>query len=264
MPGNKRFEGNTFLSQGGEFKDVKRYPFQISDLAGPIGMIGGLGATFLGRYWAKKDRDYANKYNSPEEQLKRLRAAGLPMAAMYGNMGGTTQQSEIPRSSEIDPSLGSAKLIEGYAFSQQRRAELKLLNATADEKTAQATMQTALANILMSDPRISEPVSVQARGVFAELKSKEAMTSIKENEAIIEDVDARLKVDWYKKGYFTKEMIGKIEQLYRQIDVLNQNIDYNTFQLKVQNALEKQYDKDPNWLKALILNMTSRYNPLNK
>lgn len=49
------------------------------------------------REWALQDRDYNNWYNSPAEQRKRMIAAGMNPALMYGNGSGVVQATQ-PRS----------------------------------------------------------------------------------------------------------------------------------------------------------------------
>lgn len=112
---------------------------QLLGLAGSIiPGIGAVSAAKLQREWALKDLDAQNKYNSPTEQLRRLKEAGLPAAAFFS--GGVSSQSDQPRSVNVDPTLGAAEGMSNLFKNRFQNAQLRLLdaqtrqqNATADE-----------------------------------------------------------------------------------------------------------------------------------
>lgn len=111
----------------------------LSGLAGSV--IPGIGAASsaaLQRKWALLDRDFQNEYNTPANQLKRLKEAGLPAAAFFS--GGVSSQSDQPRSVNVDPTLGAAEGMSNFFKNRFQNAQLRLLdaqtrqqNATADE-----------------------------------------------------------------------------------------------------------------------------------
>lgn len=93
----------------------------------------------LQRRWAKKDLAAQNLYNSPKEQLKRLREAGLPAAAFFS--GGVSSQSDQPRSTEVAPDLGTSQIFDKFTYNQIQKKQMKILDAEIMEKEANARLK---------------------------------------------------------------------------------------------------------------------------
>lgn len=97
-----------------------------------IPVAGSLISNRIQNQQAWKRWRATNRYNSPAEQIKRLKEAGLSSAMFYSR--GQTQPAAVqPDQSRLDPSLGTA---EGIQRGQQVRAmniQEKLANAQLQE-----------------------------------------------------------------------------------------------------------------------------------
>lgn len=86
-------------------------------------ILGALAASALSGIFGSVAQSRANRYNSPKQQLKRLRQAGLPMAYMYE--GRVNTQSDVPRLS-IDPTLGTSQQANIGVKQEQIDNQLKI------------------------------------------------------------------------------------------------------------------------------------------
>ena len=116
--------------------------------AGAMGLAGSIGSGRKAYHRSKKlmdkqfsmDKemyDYQNAYNTPAQQMARLKAAGLNPALMYGQ-GTTGNASNQPQSkfTQLNPYMG-----EG-AFAQNIGAGISLSLANANKKAIET--KTAL------------------------------------------------------------------------------------------------------------------------
>lgn len=62
------------------------------------------------RQWSLEDYDRMNKYNSPQQQMQRLREAGLNPNLVYGSGGASTTAAAIRGSEPHPPSLQAARV----------------------------------------------------------------------------------------------------------------------------------------------------------
>lgn len=62
---------------------------------------------YKSRDWAVEDRDYMNKYNSPSQQMERMKEAGLNPNLLYGKF--EAGQSQMPRQSSAQAAQGKPK-----------------------------------------------------------------------------------------------------------------------------------------------------------
>lgn len=107
------------------------------------GIIGAAGS-IIGRAQSRGDIARQNAYNSPANQVKRLREAGLPMAALEGGQAGT--QSALPETSgeKIGESIGN------YMTTSTQQLQLKLLQEEIRLKSTEADKNEAERNWLLS------------------------------------------------------------------------------------------------------------------
>lgn len=113
--------------------------------AGALPIFGAQASAQIQRKWALRDLKNQNFYNSPAEQLRRLKEAGLPAAAFFS--GGVSSQSDQPRSSGVDPTLGVSQGVSSYLNSRMNSAQLRLMDAQtrkADAEAGEAEGRTAV------------------------------------------------------------------------------------------------------------------------
>jgi len=91
---------------------------------GPL--IGALAASAFKGIFDTVQTGFQNRYNSPVQQLRRLRKAGLPLAYMY--QGRVNQQSDAPKLS-IDPTIGTAQQIGLHQQDEVNKAQIRKIGA---------------------------------------------------------------------------------------------------------------------------------------
>lgn len=178
--------------------------FTYNNVIMPIGEIlaslapiaGSFGSAAVQQKYARKNWDAVNAYNHPKEQIKRLKEAGLPLATMFGGMGGSTSLSiDTPN---VDPNLGVAEgLQKGMMLSMQKK-QMALMDQELRTKTAQADIAEAERDFQLSktidssegesikdfEPQFGDSNLVQ--GVRRE-------RGIKENERLTTDIVKQLR-----------------------------------------------------------------------
>lgn len=107
-----------------------------------IAALIGAGTGLVDRFISKGDIAAQNAYNSPKEQLARLREAGLPMAAMTGQTSGN--QSVIPEQGNFKASIGESMK------TSMTLAQMKILKEEARLKGSEADLNEARRNYLLS------------------------------------------------------------------------------------------------------------------
>jgi len=104
-----------------------------SILTGTIPVLGSLGAAAIQRKQALADWQRMANYNHPGAQAQRLKAAGIPLSAMF-NGSGATQQAPDVKSTNVDPTLGSAKGMDNYFTNRMQQKQLELLEKQIKNK----------------------------------------------------------------------------------------------------------------------------------
>lgn len=112
-------------------------------LSSAIPVVGAGISAALERSWAKKDLADQRAYNSPANQLRLLDEAGLPAAAYFSS--GVGAQSDQPRATNVDPTLGTAEGVNNYFQNRFQRQQIALLDQEVRSKKAQADVDTLIA-----------------------------------------------------------------------------------------------------------------------
>lgn len=107
------------------------------------GLIGAAGSIFS-RAQSRGDIARQNAYNSPAQQLKRLREAGLPNAAALNQQA--SQQSSLPQTS----GEGLGRNLGSFISTQTQLQQLAILKEEARLKGADADLKEAEREYLLS------------------------------------------------------------------------------------------------------------------
>lgn len=231
-----------------------------------IPVLGNLASTLLQRHWALKDIEAQNKYNSPVEQVKRLRAAGLPLAAMFSGSG-ASQQSDLPRATNVDPTMGTAEGMSNYFQNRLQKQQLPLLQAQNDLlqaqifKTREEGRNAAASADIQEGQRdwmkTVEPGFYQGTGTnqFRELNAtrdlKNAQWWTEENRSKIQAVLGRISEateETQKKSY-----IETLAKIFKTNKLLDQQFDLNQLETQINNALSSAGKM--NWLPAILMKL---------
>lgn len=206
-------------------------------------ILGALAASALSGIFGSVAQARANRYNSPRQQLKRLRQAGLPMAYMYG--GRVNVQSDVPRLS-IDPTLGAAQQqnlgVKQEQIDNQLRIALEKLGIDWENldvrkgelgvKQSQLGINQALLALKekLTDEEIEKlgqeirMISASAgikEGELSWLTKKDDKTGITNQEQSFENAQAIQKAD-----IFIKQNQGRLQKIFADVEekLFNDNI----------------------------------------
>jgi hypothetical protein len=138
-------------------------------IGGGLGLLGdaiGMGVQAAenekNRQWAEKMRDYENEYNSPKQQIARLKEAGLNPALIYQQGAGSMTSASAPSPSNAGRPLG--KIDFGSAFQAYQDAQIHDQQLKLMEKEIQARQ---IANDLANEDLISKQRE-NRKGAFME------------------------------------------------------------------------------------------------
>lgn len=141
-------------------------PVSAASLVVPT--IGAIGSSLLQRKWALKDWHMQNEYNSPKAQVARLKEAGLPLATMFGGQGGST--SSDVQSTNVDPTMGSAKGLEAYMQNRMQKKQAELIDAQILKTNQDAQLSQAA-----RDKAISEKNAIDAANPYISREKEMAL-----------------------------------------------------------------------------------------
>lgn len=178
------------------------------------------------RAWALEDFARENSYNSPEEQMNRLRQAGLNPNLVYGK-GATTTAGAIRNvqgkdQSQKAPQIDPNSIINGAtsAFQLQlQNAQRANLEATTDNLTAQnAVIQK---EALLKESQISKNVQDTATTTFQLEQAKELKDSVikkanLENQLTNKKIQTETVNQQYTMGKNGRETRKTIEDILTQ------------------------------------------------
>lgn len=168
-----------------------------SALLGGIPVIGSLLSGLIQRKQNLKDIAAQNLYNHPKSQKERLREAGIPMAAMFS--GGASVQSDLPRATNLDPSLGTAKGIESFQQNRLTQAQLSLLDQEIRVKAAEADMKEQDRDWYLSiDPMTGTTNKVDSLNI--QKRTAQAKQFVAENQAVLGEMQNEIFTELKKQG----------------------------------------------------------------
>lgn len=203
-----------------------------------IGLLGDLTTTFLNRYWSNKDwqrnkeyeqelydrsrSDYLadleneRKYNSPQEQINRLREAGLNPNLMSGGSLSTGQSSSaVPMSSPGMP-LMSGSVASFGSMASSAHSIASGLAASSNAEVIQRKADAEIANIKASTEYKNIENSFLAAEKTLALKSseqsiQESIQRCKELASKISLNDSTIELNGHKINLVDKQA-SKAEQ----------------------------------------------------
>lgn len=218
----------------------------------------------LQRRWARKDLERQNRYNSPAEQLKRLKEAGLPAAAFFS--GGVSSQSDQPRSTEVSPDLGTSAFFDKFAMNQLQKKQLEIMDAEVREKRANASLKESEAQWLLTnrmsnqDPSFA-PGTVHPRQhllLQADMNMKDyQVRNIRITNEIEETVNKIKKLELDNRSdYDRNRMAQEVVKLVMQNDMMKQVIDTTRDKMVFMRAVSQGFQKDGiKGIEAILFNL---------
>lgn len=224
---------------------------------------------------ALADRDFMNAYNSPAEQMKRLKGAGLNPNLVYGQgVQGATGQTSQPRGASPGGPQGIAPRIDlsgiGNAFvqmyqmgliqaQQKNLTALAALNAQKTNTESYKTRATA-AGAVLNEAKIPFAGGMAADAASI-LSAKAYGEQAKSNlEALHYEIQNKLFSDGVTIQKAVNDLIiqGKIAgKTQADTDLIQQKLkseQYNTdvMEFKARMARQNINPNDPVWMRALL------------
>jgi len=223
-------------------------------------ITGALIASGLSAIFGSAQTIFANKYNSPVSQLRRLRKAGLPLSYMY--QGRVSQQSDVPKLS-IDPTLGVTQKIQLEQQKPVQEAQVSNLQAeTAGKKLANIEEEKKQA---WRDKEAS--VTYDSKGNRLYGTNREIMLNIEKDTAnakrFVERNEGRLKeiaanISEYLEETnkeIGKQQLEKIKQqlvnLMSQDKLLSQLHDMRKIEQVLNETIGTTLDTAPKWMQMI-------------
>lgn len=100
-------------------------------------VLGSLASSGLSAGSARRRLDRANEYNSPKQQIARLREAGISPGHFYGG-GGAVNSSPVQDAPQIDPDLGVSSAIS----KSQEAKRISIADRIAQAQLKEITTRT--------------------------------------------------------------------------------------------------------------------------
>lgn len=244
----------------------------LASLAGPIGSVLGSGINALSqssmnkktrkwnehmmqlqRQWAHQDWEKQNAYNSPQQQMQRLKEAGLNPHLIYGGSSGIqaaqsinqpTPQNWNPKAPDLGAMLTGPvnAYMETRSFSSQQKlmdaqtlkvlSEINLNELTAENKEMLNTFQESILRENLTGKMISNKFQLDEntrRELTTASNLNEAATRIAKNLSDI-DYQAMMK----EKG---NEEIKSIQQMREKVEIEKNNLIKSGFLLDFEKKL---------------------------
>jgi len=193
-----------------------------SFIPGLIKAVGNLGSYFISRGEVNRQ----NRYNSPREQVRRLREAGLPYAAAseFSN-----EQTSIPDTSGIGK---AAEGLSGYYETQKVSQEIEILKeqesywrSQAGIKSNEFDFSNADVEYLLNNGYIrdGDAISWYRHAKEIDIAMKEIEQYIGNNKKAISDVDKDISIR--TKEDVIKTITEKLDLIKNQSAILKQQYD---------------------------------------
>lgn len=211
--------------------------------------IGSLGAAAIQRNWALKDWNRVNAYNTPKEQVKRLREAGLPLATMFGGQGGST--ASPVDTTQVDPTLGTARGLEAHFTNRMQRKQLELMDQDLRVKTAEADIKEGERNwklsmtpdlLYGSQPGIDTSNLEQTLNIQKETANFQRLYEGAKNQ--IEQVAMRVQEMLEKEGVLAEKQRQEIKNMIVNMNLSNITAGDHALELKLKKQMFDRFIND--------------------
>lgn len=214
--------------------------------------VGGLAAYFLSRAAIRRQ----NKYNLPENQISRLRRAGVPLAA--SKYFENTQQG-VEDTSGIQY---AAEGLAGYVDTSMKINQIKLLKEQIKKATSEADIAQNLLELSEDDLEywLNQGVVVQGKGYTMNQFKHHLDMAFKETQNMIQGYEREIKeIDAYIANSTQEEEIkiaeNKVEDLLESY-MLKRNIRVNNEQIQIaaHTIINQMKEGGLSFVEAIALN----------
>lgn len=194
--------------------------------------------------WNEKMWNLNNSYNTPVEQVKRLKEAGLNVGLMYSNGHGDVGNSSAPANNTTPArveSIGSPLSGVVDSFTQvfdrllaQKTAEstIKLNDAKALNELSQSNLNKAARN------KISFEIEKYLPSIMGVNKSQQLLNEAKTTYVQKESENYQYQVDkWISEKNYNNAQIALLNKSKDWFDKLQASIIYSNYQNAISNRI---------------------------
>lgn len=208
-----------------------------------IAAASGVGNFISGaqrRQQQQHDIAEQNKYNSPAEQLKRLREAGLPYGAFESGQAGT--QSALPEANAALNNFGSESLTN-FMTTHLQLKQIELLDAQIKNTQEEAQGKAIDNQVKQLDPFAGEPVSYAARKAKLEVQMQQLQYDMSANRYEMEKIDYEVKKSLNSTGHLTGEVRQRVANMWWSMKSIQQAYRNTENATKAFNVMIEQLEK---------------------
>lgn len=202
-------------------------------------LIATIGGSILSRGQSQGDIRRQNAYNHPVNQVRRLREAGLPFAAMGTNQTGN--QSALPETNKGIQETGQA--IGNFISTRLQQKQIELIDSQIRKTDEEAQGQGIDNQLKTIDPMFGQPVSYGARMARLDIETRQIQKEILEHQREITYIDRQVKESLHKTGQLTDEIKNRVLLQFRQLKAYDQTYTTNEMKIKAERTLIEQLEK---------------------
>lgn len=217
----------------------------------------GVGTTLLQRHWNNKDyrRQRAdnlsdwhmqNQYNSPAEQMKRLKAAGLNPHLVYGNgadaqMGAPIKSSDLKETQISVPSFDPGSILGSYNQAKMTQAQVDNIESLMEtQKDQRALLKAQELNTLMSTKTAG--LDYETKSELQKYQLEAARIGNAKMEADLTNTLIKNHIDSFTANFMERTQKERIETV--TADLLQKNLGINLTKEQMKIIQQDQALKD--------------------
>lgn len=213
------------------------------DAASAIPVVGGVLGGMVSRGQDRRALERMLEYNTPANQLARLREAGLPFAAFSDTAAGNQSQAQPSTESGLNE-------IGKFATTRMMQKQMELLEAQINATNADAAKKEVEANSLQTDlnikqmPKDAEPIASAAVEARGRITLQEGQALIQKYDSELKRIDALVKDELQKDGTLSKHVREQVRALVAQTKLTGVESHNREVQARAANYIIERMTKN--------------------
>lgn len=245
-------------------------PFPIAGVLQGVSQVANIGSTLYqnsqSKKWAQQqyqqqradaltDWDRQNKYNSPEEQIKRLRSAGLNPNLIYGGGGSPTgnavqvQQAQMQRPEFQAPQVDATGLLSSFYDTKLKEANLDLIKTQTEVSRETIALKAAETRAKLTDTE-KKAFDLQYSKSLAPFSLQSAELEVKQKQAKLSNQLTQNEIQQATQSSTVQEAVQKVLNMRKQ--ALLMDISHEKSQVQIN-----QYKKAIQYIDQQIKNAST-------
>jgi len=195
---------------------------------GLVPSLLGVGGSLLGQITNRLFVKAQNRYNHPVQAMKRLKQAGLPLAAFNADNAGN--QTSLPSEGFTQAGEHLSK------FYEHRNERIAAARGLEDLRTASAGADVAEEDARIKLGKGENDQSLLADKQNTELAIQKATLAMNKNQSEIAAIDLAAKKELQEKGMLNTETYQRIRKMVKEIKLINTQASFIKTQDDIMNA----------------------------